>query len=211
MYLRQASFRGGFGQLSGSSPFKRQFSLRLNELPSTLARQARDCETNNIQHFSPIKEDLETLSPPAIPASQDQSSSLLLPTPAPPQPPQPPQASSINPWDHVPDQPLSRRPTSLKTDISLPLDDWLNSQQLSSLTLLQPEKPKPVGLSATKAQSLDSSFGTITSQTINQQQVDIEDPFDAEWVDLAMRKGNGIKTNTNPFSEDAIKTFQLNM
>ena len=221
MYLRQASFRGGFGQLSGSSPFKRQFSLRLNELPSTLARQARDCETNNIQHFSPIKEDLETFSPPAT-TSQDQSSSLLLPTPAPPQPPQPPQpplpplppqslASSVNPWDHVPDQPLSRRPTSLKTDISLPLDDWLNSQQLSSLTLLQPEKSKPVVLSATKAQSLDSSFGTITSQTINQQQVDIEDPFDAEWVDLAMRKGTRIKASTNPFSEDAIKTFQLNM
>ena len=214
MYLRQASFRGGFGQLSGSSPFKRQFSLRLNELPSTLARQARDCETNNIQHFSPIKEDLETLSPPALPASQDQSSSLLLPTPAPPQPPQPPQpplASSINPWDHVPDQPLSRRPTSLKTDISLPLDDWLNSQQLSSLTLLQPEKPKPVGLSATKAQSLDSSFSMITSPTVNQQHLEIEDPFDAEWVDLAMRKGTRIKANTNPFSEDAIKTFQLNM
>jgi len=93
----------------------------------------------------------------------------------------------------------------------LPLDDWLNSQQLSSLTLLQPEKSKPVVLSATKAQSLDSSFGTITSQTINQQQVDIEDPFDAEWVDLAMRKGTRIKASTNPFSEDAIKTFQLNM
>ena len=221
MYLRQASFRGGFGQLSGSSPFKRQFSLRLNELPSTLARQARDCETNNLQHFSPIQEDLETTGPPSLPltashssasTSQDQSSSLLLPTPAPPVRPGPePQslASSNNPWDHVPDQPLSRRPTSLKTDISLPLDDWLNSQQLSSLTLLQPEKSKPVGLSATKAQSLDSSYSMITSPT--QHHRDIEDPFDAEWVDLAMRKGNRIKANTNPFSEDAIKTFQLNM
>jgi len=226
MYLRQASFRGGFGQLSGSSPFKRQFSLRLNELPSTLARQARDCETNNLQHFSPIKEDLETAGPASLPltvspssasTSEDQSSSLLLPTlPAPPARPaqdlqHQPLASSINPWDHVPDQPLSRRPTSLKTDISLPLDDWLNSQQLSSLTLLQPEKPKPVGLSATKAQSLDSSYSMITSPTSNPAHVEIEDPFDAEWVDLAMRKGNGIKTNTNPFSEDAIKTFQLNM
>ena len=217
MYLRQASFRGGFGQLSGSSPFKRQFSLRLNELPSTLARQARDCETNNLQHFSPIKEDQESTGPPSLPpltsshssasTSQDQSSSLLLPTPAPASA----SSSSVNPWDHVPDQPLARRPTSLKTDISLPLDDWLNSQQLSSLTLLQPEKSKPVGLAATKAQSLDSSYSMITSPTINQQHLEIEDPFDAEWADLAMRKGNRIKSNTNPFSEDAIKTFQLNM
>ena len=37
MYVRQASFRG-LSQLSGSSPFKRQASLRLDELPSNLAR-----------------------------------------------------------------------------------------------------------------------------------------------------------------------------
>uniref|UniRef100_T1JP22 PID domain-containing protein n=1 Tax=Strigamia maritima TaxID=126957 RepID=T1JP22_STRMM len=38
MLQRQGSFRG-FSQLSQSSPFKRQLSLRLNELPSTLERQ----------------------------------------------------------------------------------------------------------------------------------------------------------------------------
>ena len=38
MLLRQASFRG-FTKLSDNSPFKRNMSLRLNELPSTLARQ----------------------------------------------------------------------------------------------------------------------------------------------------------------------------
>ena len=228
MFLRQASFRG-FGQLSGSSPFKRQFSLRLNELPSTLARQARDnnrgAETGNVQQFSPIKEDggdLEMLSPAgpsSLPVSdslsQAQSSSILLPTPAStsrsPLPPlldhQPP-ASSLNPWDHVPDQPLGRRPTSLKADISSPLDDWLTSQQLSNLTLLQPEKSKPAGLAVTKAQSLDSSY-CVTSPALTQP--DIDDPFDAEWVDLAMRKEKRINASTNPFLEDSVKTFQLNM
>jgi len=60
MYLRQASFRG-LGQLSGSTPFKRQWSLRLNELPSTLARQARDNISDNSStcQFSPIKEDAD--------------------------------------------------------------------------------------------------------------------------------------------------------
>ena len=38
MLQRQASFRG-FSKLSDNSPFKRQLSLRLNELPSNLARQ----------------------------------------------------------------------------------------------------------------------------------------------------------------------------
>ena len=38
MLLRQASFRG-FNKLSDNSPFKRNMSVRLNELPSTLARQ----------------------------------------------------------------------------------------------------------------------------------------------------------------------------
>jgi hypothetical protein len=51
MIQRQTSFRG-FNQLqaSGNSPFKRQLSLRLNELPSTLARQHSsltiDCSNN---------------------------------------------------------------------------------------------------------------------------------------------------------------------
>ena len=39
MLQRQTSFRGFGGQLGQSSPFKRQLSLRLNELPSTLERQ----------------------------------------------------------------------------------------------------------------------------------------------------------------------------
>ncbi|XP_023333632.1 protein numb homolog [Eurytemora carolleeae] len=38
MYLRQASMRG-LGQLAGVTPFKRQSSLRLEQLPSTLIRQ----------------------------------------------------------------------------------------------------------------------------------------------------------------------------
>ena len=86
--------------------------------------------------------------------------------------------------------------------------DWLTSQQLSNLTLLQPEKSKPAGLAVTKAQSLDSSY-CVTSPALTQP--DIDDPFDAEWVDLAMRKEKRINASTNPFLEDSVKTFQLNM
>ena len=40
MFERQGSVRLQ-GRLSEASPFKRQYSLRLNELPSTLERQGR--------------------------------------------------------------------------------------------------------------------------------------------------------------------------
>ena len=46
MILRQTSFRG-FNQLQ-NSPFKRQLSLRLNELPSTLARQQETYSNTSI-------------------------------------------------------------------------------------------------------------------------------------------------------------------
>ena len=40
MLQRQTSFRGfGHLQVAGNSPFKRQLSLRLSDLPSTLERQ----------------------------------------------------------------------------------------------------------------------------------------------------------------------------
>ena len=38
MLNRQASFRG-FNRLADNSPFKRNYSLRLNDLPSNVARQ----------------------------------------------------------------------------------------------------------------------------------------------------------------------------
>jgi len=357
MYLRQASFRG-LGQLSGSSPFKRQHSLRLNELPSTLARQAdyagpascgiaknelvkpvaaqreiieeqanrrsqiMSCPGGvNTNHFSPIKEDLDldvaTLSsglehvpsdpfspvnagPQSLQFSQSPlsgsasslassqggilatNSNLMLgtngpmslpaylpnlnPSPLPtcsrsPLPTvmendiqkgtdsSPPSSPLIepNPWDHVPDQPLTRnfhhqqpsqRPTSLKSylispDQPKPLDDWLNSQDLSSLQILQPEKSKP-NLNTTKSQSLDYSINYSSQPTTNapvtstpleprpssskstlsqaKMSAILDDPFDAEWASLAMRNNNrNSKKSTNPFSQDTVKTFELQM
>jgi len=332
MYLRQASFRG-LGQLSGSSPFKRQHSLRLNDLPSTLARQAdyvstgpdslpvihRDLETARAKilscpvtqtQFSPITEDTDTelsqvlsdpfspvtSAPQSLPFSHSplsgSASSLssshagssnhnllgtngpmslpsflpaLNPSPLPTcsRSPLPTvlendtQKSSdqsntttplveSNPWDHVPDQPLTRqyhqhqpshRPTSLKSylispDQPKPLDDWLNSQDLSSLQILQPEKSKQ-SFSNTKSQSLDysvnynppqappnskskdlkpSSTNSNTSQSQAKMSAILDDPFDAEWASLAMRNNNkNTKKSTNPFTQDSVKAFELQM
>ena len=149
-----------------------------------------------------------------------------------------------NPWDHVPDQPLTRqyhqhnpsqRPTSLKAylispDQPKPLDDWLNSQDLASLQILQPEKSKQ-NLTNTKSQSLDYSINydlpkvlpnppyhepRPTSSNSNPSQAKmsaiLDDPFDAEWASLAMRNNNKKSMkSTNPFSQDTVKTFELKM
>ena len=294
MYLRQASFRG-LGKLSDSSPFKRQFSLRLNELPSTLARQARDNGAQEVRgetgpgaqfaglaptcQFSPIKEDtgdLGDLLSPGPPLATDPSqgpltslspvssvsagAGILVPTPCSRSPLRPSSRSpleavqedsaevtspSFNPWDNVPDQPLSRTHQSASSETAsthqgrpysftgpdtvahVPLDDWLQAHQLSTLSLAQPlERSRPPGLVSTKSHSFDQS--NLSSQprpgssslhpshqhrAINSQlslhQEPATDPFDADWVNLAMR--NEQKKSTNPFLQDTLKTFELKM
>eukprot|EP00918_Siedleckia_nematoides_P051315 GHVU01112299.1.p1 GENE.GHVU01112299.1~~GHVU01112299.1.p1 ORF type:complete len:537 (+),score=43.10 GHVU01112299.1:265-1875(+) len=71
MIQRQTSFRG-FQKLAESSPFKRQLSLRLNELPSTLERQQQLGKENGgltsngpvspIPEASPTKENPDSIS-----------------------------------------------------------------------------------------------------------------------------------------------------
>lgn len=76
---RQGSFRG-LGSLSQASPFKRQLSLRLNELPSTLERQramSLDAASSDLfpPHHQPLSSAITTRHngftsvPPAIPES----------------------------------------------------------------------------------------------------------------------------------------------
>ena len=308
MYLRQASFRGFGGKLSDNSPFKRQFSLRLSELPSTLARQAQDSDkvtnqslasgglTNHslvstnpglglagLSQFSPIREDppeSDLLSPDLIMSptnSHSQGGDILLPTQCSTSPAAPLKCSptpaapatgaqeavkspSFNPWDNVPDQPLSRsnhslvskpasersvmlqpsanqrpgalqpanessallqRPSSMVTD-SMPLDDWLSSHQLSNLTLVSSHqnhndtKSRPPPLASVKSHSFDQpslSSSMLTSSKNHNNQTVHNDPFDADWVGLALRdQQSGKSNNTNPFlKQDSLKQFELQM
>jgi len=40
----------------------------------------------------------------------------------------------------------------------------------------------------------------------------LDDPFDAEWASLAMRNNNkNTKKSTNPFTQDSVKAFELQM
>lgn len=52
MLQRQGSFRG-FGQLNQTSPFKRQLSLRITDLPSNLERQQRSMSLESSDFSKP--------------------------------------------------------------------------------------------------------------------------------------------------------------
>jgi len=216
MYLRQASFRG-LGQLSGSTPFKRQHSLRLSELPSTLARRERDCGPGQ---FSPITEDVPAVSPgpaslPALPrpAASPLLASLPAPLPAPLEP------ASPNPWDLVPDQPLHSRatqptrPTSLQAYLTSPdPTDW--TRELANLHILQPEKPTLATGAARQSHNKFEVDSIIDQSAVNAQisNKPNEDPFDAEWVSLALRNEEKSERKiTNPFITDSVKAFELKM
>ena len=225
MYLRQASFRG-LGQLSGSTPFKRQHSLRLSELPSTLARRERDCGPGQ---FSPISEDVPAVSPgpaslPALPrpsasplptplpAPLPASLPAALPAPMPTPLPAPLEPASPNPWDLVPDQPLhsraapATRPTSLQAYLTSPdHTDW--TRELANLHILQPEKPTLATGAARQSHKFEQS--AVNAQIANKPN---EDPFDAEWVSLALRNEEKTESKiTNPFTSDVVKAFELKM
>lgn len=51
--VRQGSFRGFPALSQKNSPFKRQLSLRLNDLPSTLQRKTADFQAKNAGEFRP--------------------------------------------------------------------------------------------------------------------------------------------------------------
>ncbi|XP_064484886.1 protein numb-like isoform X2 [Ornithodoros turicata] len=122
MLQRQGSFRGFGGSLSQTSPFKRQLSLRLNDLPSTLERQramslesAETLKHSNgfsvhpIPESSPSSEKADSIS--AMCQQLSQGLTMLsstgstedpFQTPPPtaqlPPLPQPPPVQQVNPW-----------------------------------------------------------------------------------------------------------------
>jgi len=79
MLVRQGSFRG-FQKLSETSPFKRQLSLRLNELPSTLERTQEARQNGGVHNgLAPLHElDTECTAsspiPEASPSKENQDS-----------------------------------------------------------------------------------------------------------------------------------------
>ena len=123
-----------------------------------------------------------------------------------------------------------QRPTSLATDLSsLALDDWLKSEQLSNLTQMSDhhqqssQRSRPPPLVNTKSHSLDHHpLSSSTSSSVlqsssskyyqnNSTTAHNNDPFDADWVGLALNDQPVKRNSKNPFLQDSLKTFELKM
>lgn len=78
MLERQGSFRG-FNQLNQASPFKRQLSLRVNDLPSNLERtRSHSLEPTDLSRMPSALSHIVSLKPPGLYFITFVSSSFLL-------------------------------------------------------------------------------------------------------------------------------------
>ncbi|KAK6306820.1 hypothetical protein J4Q44_G00219680 [Coregonus suidteri] len=135
---RQGSFRGFPALNNNSSPFKRQLSLRINELPSTLQRNSDFPMKNTVPEvegegdsisslctqitsaFSGPPEDPFSQAPMPRPASSPQSP--VTPPGAQPAPPPPLPARDTNPWAKTPGHAGQHSP--LASSSARPGGDW---------------------------------------------------------------------------------------
>ncbi|XP_041703323.1 protein numb homolog isoform X1 [Coregonus clupeaformis] len=135
---RQGSFRGFPALNNNSSPFKRQLSLRINELPSTLQRNSDFPMKNTVPEvegegdsisslctqitsaFSGPPEDPFSQAPMPRPASSPQSP--VAPPGAQPAPPPPLPARDTNPWAKTPGHAGHHSP--LASSSARPGGDW---------------------------------------------------------------------------------------
>jgi len=209
--------------LSECQELNRGMDLLTNEDPFSLASEATVSMSGASGSSTPAMQAVETSST----YSMSPPPSLLQPIRLHPLPETP--DSEANPWDHVPDQPISPRlnePSSLKlppsslASTNSTMFNFELGNKMSSLVSNNPEE-----MSLTVEQHIKASAGTSSGfnsptstnsssgpHTVgdvwqsNIQNSILEDPFDAEWAAIATRNSSVMEekqasrpTSTNPF------------
>jgi len=183
MFERQGSIRVR-GRTAEVSPFKRQYSLRLNELPSTLERQGR----------SPGLEQPRVAPIPEVPDDEREGGAdnvtLLC-------------RELSQGLDLLSDTPQTR--ITLESRVSPPpaqqSDDWLNSLTNGN------------GSSSINSLSSSGGGGGGVPEPPAWQPPTptLSDPFDSEWAQIAERN-NAANKATNPFiGGGTVKAFEVHM
>nr|XP_023020171.1 protein numb isoform X1 [Leptinotarsa decemlineata] len=239
MLQRQGSCRG-FSTLGQSSPFKRQMSLRVNELPSNTARfnsyksPTSPTNSNGKLPVSPIPEVSPGESVTALCQQLSQGLSQLTHSGS--------DDFNFNNQSSVNQNTLNLNLTTISnsiravpiqttagyTPVSLnfsPKNDLrsVNSSVSSTSTLPKPEQwleivnsssPSPArmdGTSPRRTPSLKAHSRAVSLDTGSESfPASKEDPFDAEWADLAAKQNTN---NTNPFLTNNVtpKAFQIQL
>jgi len=205
--------------LSECQELNRGMDLLTNEDPFSLASEATVSMSGASGSSTPAMQTVETSST----YSMSPPPSLLQPIRLHALPETP--DSEANPWDHVPDQPISPRlnePASLNlpTSTNSTMFNFELGNKMSSLVSNNPEE-----MSLTVEQHIKASAGTSSGfnsptstnsssgpHTVgdvwqsNIQNSILEDPFDAEWAAIATRNSSVMEekqasrpTSTNPF------------
>ncbi|XP_026463915.1 protein numb-like isoform X2 [Ctenocephalides felis] len=234
MLERQGSFRG-FDQLSNNSPFKRQMSLRINELPSNAERQRAylDITTPVRPAVSPIPE----VSPAESVSQmcQQLSMGLSLLTHSTSDDFNFNKQSSVNqnsvpiksPQEESPRKsafgavtPITTAATTIN-EVAAPVaaeglpkpEQWLG--QVVNSTIVSPKQTPVAAVSPRRASGPIRARSLCTSDGYPRSP---DDPFDAEWAaNLAIRQNTSptkvpTTTSTNPFlSGNSPQAFQVQL
>ncbi|KAI1285011.1 Protein numb [Halotydeus destructor] len=228
---RQGSFRG-FNNLNQASPFKRQLSLRLNDLPSNLERQrAQSLNSNDLYSRpsgasvapipeAPSIEQADTISE----MCKELSSGLKLlssnedPFVSPPLSPPSSESEKKGPIA-IPRKAVP----SVKKDQFPVKSSVVTSASSNEIPAVPPRKSSP-NFSQLRSQSLvnSQSFhnqwkpqpadpvsvqpwkgGNKLTKTMSFDAFKIHDPFDAEWAALATQNESSLLRSTNPFAQNS--------
>lgn len=231
MLQRQTSFRG-FNRLQTSgSPFKRQLSLRLNELPSTKERQM----DISPQHSSTIDSDIDAMCQQlsrelSVMSNNSANSNSILMSPFAPTRPICTSPLQTVPEDHalsvkdptVHDQDHERDNNGVDYYDDDDDDDVHDNDEDESSTNVvcdsnpwdlvpdQPQKaPESPLIPTIEDDKKTASNNIVVEDGWSSVAAVLDDPFDAEWASLALRNNE----SKNPFNnDDAMQpSFQLQM
>uniref|UniRef100_A0A6M2DXH3 Putative adaptor protein numb n=1 Tax=Xenopsylla cheopis TaxID=163159 RepID=A0A6M2DXH3_XENCH len=240
MLERQGSFRG-FDQLSNNSPFKRQMSLRINELPSNAERQRAylDVTTPVRPAVSPIPE----VSPAESVSQmcQQLSMGLSLLTHSTSDDFNFNKKSSVNQNSVIPKSPQEESPRKTYSPLTPVTTPTLTLGEISSTNggsaapvaaegLPKPEQwlgqvvnstivsPKQTPVAAVSPRRPTGPIRGRSLGSADGYPRSPDDPFDADWAaNLALRQNNSptkvpTTTSTNPFlSGNSPQAFQVQL
>ncbi|KAG8143715.1 hypothetical protein E2320_000903 [Naja naja] len=213
--VRQGSFRG-FPTLSQNSPFKRQLSLRLNELPSTLQRKGCSESSGGAEAEAAPSRDLDGISA----LCTQIGTSLAQPAGEPPAALVPAEGGSAGPpssWNDPQAHPLFQ-PGHKRTPSEA--ERWL--EEVAKAAKAQQHQQAPVTSLGVKASPFPQALldpprhranGTAwpseqSPPGTSAPHPEPPDPFDAQWAALESKAPTAAP---NPFSGDRQKTFEIEL
>ncbi|XP_012588919.1 PREDICTED: numb-like protein [Condylura cristata] len=205
--VRQGSFRGFPALSQKNSPFKRQLSLRLNELPSTLQRRT-DFQVKGTGERGPWDGAAGSRAPGERACAETPPRPAQVAVFLPPPHMQPP---FVPAYPGLGYPPVPRVPVVGITPSQMVANAFCSAAQLQPATLLGKAGafPPPMAPSAPGAQARPRPNGAPWPPEPTPAPAPELDPFEAQWA--ALEGKPAAEKPPNPFSGDLQKTFEIEL